>query len=111
MSCLPLFPGTFQCPTCSAGGRDLDALAACDSKIIPKNCDYENPRCEVNKYEFNRGYVRVNRLCTSKEMYETQIVQCRNYGNCPLRGYCTESECMATLPGVVPVWPLFILLY
>ena len=45
--------------------------------------------------------MRVKRFCTDKATYDGQIASCETSGTCPLRGFCTESECMASLPGMV----------
>ena len=97
------FTEEFNCPTCVAWGTDANVtLANCDSQIKYMDCGqvFEEPICEIAKSIYDSGNIRINRVCSNKVTYEKMKQRCAERNNCA-NGFCTESGCMADLPGKV----------
>ena len=75
-------------------------MADCDNQIKYEICNRDKPICElVKKRAPFSGKLRVARLCSDKDDYDWLKRKCEKSGNCPEKGYCTESRCMARLSG------------
>ena len=92
--------GAIKCPSCVAYNKTLgDALSACDGRVKYENCSEDNPICEIVTDKVGDEVV-VYRYCSDKESYEEYRDDCEEDDDCA-NGFCTESGCMATLPGIL----------
>lgn len=84
---------TFQCPICYEEGKN--ALTLCNNGITYEICNKEEPMCKITK-KLLFGRVWVSRSCSDKETYDYLTGK---LSTSTKNGFCTESRCMAGLPG------------
>ena len=89
----------FQCPVCHAVGGNAETQ--CDHNAKYEICNRHNAVCQLTKTIKDRDVLEVRRKCSDRDTFTKEKEDCAKDNNCLNTAYCTDSRCMATLPGKI----------